>query len=457
MNNDQDSAEPPDDISQQEEQRQNGSDVIMSNSNIDKEVQPSTEEPEDRIQILDLQSSNPIISYQNQIYSCEWTSTIGTDVILSTPDPQFPHPILKEEPGVSVVATTGIKLFGRPAKISSRPSASTEIARPQASTSALKSPVTVAADSQAPPVETPKPVKIPTSLGSSKARENQARFLERLITIKAAKGEKDEVTVYAEKVNQRSGWRSQHKAIEERREAEQAAAAGGEGDADNDGNQPSTLTAGGATTTPRGRGKVGRPRRSHWRKYGPRTQKGGLFRDYRPQLFDTEGADIRNGPSQSATPDRWEQLHQQQDQSTSPSHSNNANDDIDITTLPLPSHPQASTLKTAPAADPHHSIPLDPSLTLTLQPPPPATMVEMKGSETDRDGAIESSADAPSLEMRSVAGAEDNGMIHDDDDDGNEEMRTAAAADDIAGGREETRNAAAADDVDDDDVEMVDV
>ena len=32
--------------------------------------------------------------------------------------------------------------------------------------------------------------------------------------------------------------------------------------------------------------------------------KGGLFRDYRPQLWDTPGADIRAG----STPESWDQL-----------------------------------------------------------------------------------------------------------------------------------------------------
>lgn len=53
----------------------------------------------------------------------------------------------------------------------------------------------------------------------------------------------------------------------------------------------------------RGKSVIGRPRGSK-RTRGPRTAKGGLFRDYRPQLWDTPGADIRAG----STPESWDQL-----------------------------------------------------------------------------------------------------------------------------------------------------
>ena len=54
---------------------------------------------------------------------------------------------------------------------------------------------------------------------------------------------------------------------------------------------------------------IGRPRGSR-RTRGPRTAKGGLFRDYRPQLWDTPGADIRAGAS---TPESWDQLEEEGD------------------------------------------------------------------------------------------------------------------------------------------------
>ena len=172
--------------------------------------------------------------------------------------------------------------MGRPAQIASRQSGEEG---GQASTSAPETSTnsTHAADPAEPP-----PVKIPLGETPSRARQNQANFLERLIAIKAKKGEKDNVTVYAQKVNQGSGWRTQRKASE-----------AFEDDNGEDDPAPKQST--------RERGTGGRPRGSR-RTKGPRTAKGGLFRDYRPQLWDTPGADIRAGSS--STPESWNQFEE---------------------------------------------------------------------------------------------------------------------------------------------------
>ena len=244
----------------------------------EKEEDTSRPELKDRIQILDLHTENPLISYQNQIHSCSWTSTLGTDIILTAPAADFSHPILREKPNVSVLAASSIKLMGRAAQIATRHG---EGEGGQSSTPAPATPTT--STNPAGP-EKVAPVKIPLGPVPSRARQKQASFLERLIAIKAKKGEKDSVTVYTKKVNQGSGWRSQRKASEGIEDGEDE-------------------------TTPkqsrRGTGTTGRPRGSK-RTAGPRTAKGGLFRDYRPQLWDTPGADIRAGST--LTPSSWDQL-----------------------------------------------------------------------------------------------------------------------------------------------------
>ena len=244
------------------------------------EKDTSSSERNNRIQILDLHTQNPLVSYQNQLYSCEWTSTLGTDVLLTAPTPEFPHPILREQPNVSVLATSSIKLMGRPAQISSRHPAE------EASTPAPESSAVSAANRATPEkaaAAAATTIKIPLGPTPTRARQTQANFLERLIAIKAKKGEKDDVTIYIQNVNQGSGWRSQRKAVED-------------GDETGPSQQQSQTQRGQKATT-------GRPRGSR-RTGGPRTAKGGLFRDYRPQLWDTPGADIRAG----STPESWDQL-----------------------------------------------------------------------------------------------------------------------------------------------------
>ncbi|CAD6586215.1 MAG: hypothetical protein ASARMPREDX12_002304 [Alectoria sarmentosa] len=242
----------------------------------DQELSPP--EPTDHIQVLDLHTQNPLISYQNQMYSCEWTSTLGTDLLLTTPAPNFPHPVLRDTPNVFVLAASSIKLMGRPAQIATRQRAE------EGDEASTPAPENSTASANTASSEKATPVKIPLGATPSRARQNQANFLERLIAIKAKKGDKDSVTVYTQKVNQGTGWRSQRKASE-------------------------VIEDGEDEITPkrsrRGRGTGGRPRGSR-RTKGPRTAKGGLFRDYRPQLWDTPGADIRAGPS--STPESWDHL-----------------------------------------------------------------------------------------------------------------------------------------------------
>lgn len=235
-------------------------------------------EPIDRIQVLDLHTKNPLISYKNQMYSCEWTSTLGTDVLLTTPEPMFSHPVLREKPNVSVLAASSIKLMGRPVRIASRHSAKED------GHSSTPAPEDSTASANIASPEKATPVKIPLGATPSLARQNQANFLERLIAIKAKKGEKDNVTVYTQKVNQGTGWRSQRKASEAIENGEDETA---------------------PKQSRKESGTGGRPRNSR-RTRGLRTAKGGLFRDYRPQMWDSPGADIRAGPS--STPESWDQL-----------------------------------------------------------------------------------------------------------------------------------------------------
>ena len=267
-------------------------------------------ETEDRIQILDFHSPNPIVSYQNQIYSCEWTSTIGTDVLLRTPEPTEPHPVLRQGPGVSIVAATNLKLSGRPVQLDSRERTSSE-KKIRDKESASDSSGQADKNSGSKQVTS---VQIPEGLAPNRVRQNQANFLQRLIAVKAAKGETDEVTVYAQRTNQGSGWRSQQHALAERRASE-----AGEGREHEEG-----ITR----LSSNRRGRIGRPRRGTWRTSGPRTAKGGLFRDYRPQLWDTEGADIANNSTR--TPDTWGQIEGRE----SSRHSSAVNDVISSSATP---------------------------------------------------------------------------------------------------------------------------
>lgn len=160
------------------------------------------------------------------------------------------------------------------------------------------------------------------------ARRNQARFLERLSAIKAARGERDEVTVYAKKRYTGTGWRSRQR-IERDKDTDgedegddPMAMGGGDDDDDQDGDEGGDrrYRRTKATAPP---SRAARPRKP--RSRGPGRGRAGLFRDYRPSKETTNGGDTfrRHGPSDEhraptasdpgtdisvPTPQNWNQL-----------------------------------------------------------------------------------------------------------------------------------------------------
>ncbi|KAA6413038.1 MAG: hypothetical protein FRX48_02781 [Lasallia pustulata] len=182
--------------------------------------QPTSElqaDPSDRIQILDFHTLNPLISYQNQLYSCTWTSTIGTDLLLTTPDPTCTLPKLKESKGFDVLATTNIRLIGKPTQL---------IPRADPRPSRDPSPAHHAEASEASPAHgngarveqaaTASETRIDLGPNPSPSRQNQAAFLSRLMAAKAKRGETDRVPVHAKKVLSSVGWRAQRREAVER-------------------------------------------------------------------------------------------------------------------------------------------------------------------------------------------------------------------------------------------------
>ena len=194
----------------------------VDSSLIDPEIATRHElvpNPEDRIQILDLHTRNPMISYQNQIYSCQWTDTIGTDILLTPPDSAIPIPPQHKYPGFSIQAMTRLKLVGQPVQLI--PRVETRNANktvPSEETSSVSTPAVPAPSeepSSTPPNAFPPQsqqshprTRIPIKPSDSRSRQNQARFLERLMEAKASKGETDSVTVYSKRRITGTGWRS---------------------------------------------------------------------------------------------------------------------------------------------------------------------------------------------------------------------------------------------------------
>ena len=140
----------------------------------------------ERIQILGLHTCNPIVSYCNQIFSCNWADQIGTELIFAHPDAHMDtsntgQPLaapLLQGPSFELLAANSVKILGHKSNIASANPAVVAEAQAGASTGVA---TPVSADGAQ---SVPRRAVQPT---------HQANFLARLQSIKAARGETDTV------------------------------------------------------------------------------------------------------------------------------------------------------------------------------------------------------------------------------------------------------------------------
>lgn len=133
--------------------------------------------PQDDIQILELHSDHPLISYRGRLFEGEWAEIIGTEALFARHDDENPLPTLRQVPG-------GIDLLGA---VSSRIVTKEKIATARQQDRDDPLAATRAAWN----------IHIPPGKDRTGARRQQARFLENIMALKKIKGQTDNVTVYA--------------------------------------------------------------------------------------------------------------------------------------------------------------------------------------------------------------------------------------------------------------------
>jgi hypothetical protein len=139
------------------------------------------------VQILDLHTSNPIVSYNGQVFSCQWAQNIGTELLFTPHDKSSSLPILRNLPGnVDLLAASSARIISEPIHV--KPKAPVRKPLPSAR-----------------PREPASQISLPKN--ASVQKRSQASFLEKLIGIKEAKGEEDLVTVHARARTTNWKWR----------------------------------------------------------------------------------------------------------------------------------------------------------------------------------------------------------------------------------------------------------
>ncbi|KAJ5721114.1 uncharacterized protein N7483_009048 [Penicillium malachiteum] len=144
----------------------------------------------ERIQLLGLHTCNPIISYNNQTFSCAWADQIGTELIFAhpetIPDPNHILKPLRKGPAYELLAANNVKLIGRKATIvsSSNPGL---VLDPTPDATDVNS---ISTDVDASPSHAPTSTAVPRR---PQASTHQANFIQRLQAMKNAKGQSDTV------------------------------------------------------------------------------------------------------------------------------------------------------------------------------------------------------------------------------------------------------------------------
>ncbi|KAF2230496.1 hypothetical protein EV356DRAFT_536317 [Viridothelium virens] len=124
----------------------------------------------DDIQITDLHSLHPLVAYKRQIYSCNWASTLGTDMIFYRPVNEQSEQQPADPPS-RLVATTAAKLVAKPIEVRARES------------NPLRPPTAIPAVGNG----------LQTGETEQSKVQKQKDFLERLQAAKSKRGEVDSV------------------------------------------------------------------------------------------------------------------------------------------------------------------------------------------------------------------------------------------------------------------------
>lgn len=146
-----------------------------------------------KMQVVDLHSNNPLISYNNAFYSCHWATDVGTSVLLSSPkaDPDQDHPPFRSFRSFDLLGLTSARLMAVPATMRPRivPLDTGRKHWPTYDT------VTKTPEGDKIHQSARHGIRIELPTNASAEKVSQARFLERWSVIKKAKGQRDPIPV----------------------------------------------------------------------------------------------------------------------------------------------------------------------------------------------------------------------------------------------------------------------
>ncbi|KAI9743944.1 MAG: hypothetical protein M1818_002678 [Claussenomyces sp. TS43310] len=158
------------------------------------------------IQILDLHSENPFVSYRGVTFSCQWAENIGTELLFAEHDSSNSLTALRPlKDGVDLLAASSARLISNPVNLVPR------YAPGQTGPASAGNDLPLRKEDDS--------AQIHTEAKISAERNEQALFLEKLMDLRIKRGEKDNVPLVAPK---RPRSQQCHPLAAEQRQAERA-------------------------------------------------------------------------------------------------------------------------------------------------------------------------------------------------------------------------------------------
>jgi hypothetical protein len=145
------------------------------------------------VQVVGLHTVNPLVVYNDQLLSCHWTSTIGTDMFFAKPELNATNPTepLRSLSSVDLLSLGSAKLIAKVGRLRPRDDLFDDVSDTQQATEITNAPandrVATAVSEQVPAEEQQIP--------SEEAHPAPKSFLARLNEAKAKKGEKSRLAV----------------------------------------------------------------------------------------------------------------------------------------------------------------------------------------------------------------------------------------------------------------------
>lgn len=146
-------------------------------------VQETVDDADDhQVQIMELHSDNPIISYKGRVYQGQWSQNVGTEFLMTKRDEDNPLPVLRHlDHDVELLAASCARITVDEVQL-----------KPQERPNKRRRNVNFTKEANA-----MRPIVPPAERWSTQTRRDQGNFLASLIELKKRRGEADEVTVIA--------------------------------------------------------------------------------------------------------------------------------------------------------------------------------------------------------------------------------------------------------------------